>query len=1498
MYLEWIKKLRLLNLPEESDLLTTFPVNTRKALVKEVVNVVTDAEAGPNLLPTNAHVWWVMVILGQAFELPLEDLSIADSVINVYQQWLLEPKTRPLAFRSANHPDEEQRLFQKIFLHMSMIFEQPASTTHFDSPPVSPTSATSPTASGPSSSHTSRRHHHYHQAQTRHTNITLVPGKIRESTAHNDYLELCKHVLQVVTMAGRTTSSTWSKETWTVLMRVLLGITDYLLSRHHPGKGESSRSYRGTLAPGEKLRFIYQQIDYTRLARVGEDLSEHLIRVLTEMWLRSQMVDNETWDMLDECFQRWNHHIDVVHQWSAVIYGLTNRMLRIMYHGNPSVGSERVNMAFKGLHIKLELPDEYVRFAWKRVVKQGVTPFQLNPKCHLALMTGMAKTVDLILGIGWLPLNGNKTGPCMAPAYPPSVNDLLETFGVCFFTGACVGLGQTHVNGFAVHQFWEGRAKAYSVLCRIFATANPRYPKPHQDHLVRFYSLLRQGLANDECLQAILLDGHCLLTADLDGIRMLIPDIIAAIKRVLPTLEPNFRLMPSVPVNKLRYAALRTMANLQSTPALLALVPIGYPDETFLQDLLPREKPLNDRIARNQQTRDSGSTESEVSRSTYGGTGSHRAPGTLPTAEPRPTSKEGLLELTVTWIRKLYGEQTHAYGRTFGALKVPVIELLLTSIIYETDSANIAYLFQLVVVFVLQDVAITPGIVGLAADFLRLAVLTVNTSPGVVLKALDTLVRLSELLPQACPCDSVMSSLVHTCCDIMERLIAASPPTFTDVELIIKTLECIQSWTTTGTWAVRDRPLLDRLSILLQRAQNWSPDHINANGDVSPQVPSGGPMDSFTEIRSADSSTSSQMATFFTSYSFAKASMPFATQRKQPSPVLTPSRYVRVMALDTISRLVSHITSINVLARPGRKRVQWSDTDIIKDRILTPSLNMSSDYFDEPRPAEANTSYLPRAYFYHVDDTILGLLEFPIIEDERIPNDNGSNNCVQGPALIITCRTTSEKVSWRQVSVSNMPFDEDPEAIQTPSNARQSNGAAASPTPATPSPTELPCAASTDSGELFQSKVPLNTENGSNVASIAATMPELTPPLRLDIELLESDVPLMRTIKQWLDTTPTGSITRGFKFTANAEQPFTTLHAPSLARILLAQFGYVSNYLKPYAIPLTLSQSLLRDLQRLDSLTDQTKISASVLYVASEDTHWSDIVSPWTPVSDKFVRFWQSLGSCTNLANYQGYKGPLTALAIDHAIVFQDTQQEHIYYIPQLAQFCQPLHRTKLSGTFASNPAAEQVPKSSVDDYVLFDKAVMRDFVSIIWVDQPLVLPERDMVTRIVNQHHMCRRDLKKNPQVTQVRIDNYGGEPHGDRNASVTDTHLASDQPSVRFTDADGSLEGTMESEGLASENSTAQLFHSTWLPILFYLVITPIPQTKDQMVKVTAVIVNPDQTNPKVYQWVNGLERQFEFLRHGVVISHSMLGRWLRWVLVDIEHACRLLRDGYRHS
>ncbi|KAJ1984308.1 hypothetical protein H4R34_000732 [Dimargaris verticillata] len=1418
MYLEWIKKLRFLNLPEESDLLTTFPVTTRKAFVKEVVNVVTDAESGPNLLPTFAHVWWVMVILGQAFELPLEDLSITDSVINIYQQWLLEPKTRPLAFRAASHPHEEQRLFQKIFLHMSMIFEQPISTTHFDSPPVSPTNTTSPTASGQFlSPPTSRRHHHYNQSQNRHTNITLVPGKIRESTAHNDYLELCKHVLQVVTMAGRT--------------------------------------------------------------------------VLTEMWLRSKMVDHETWDMLDDCIQRWNHHIDVVQQWSAVMYGLTNRMLRLIYHGNPSVGSERVGMAFKGLHIKLDLPDEYIRFAWERVVKQDVTPLQLSPKSFMALMTGVASTVDLVLGVGRLPPHGSQTSPLMAPVYPPSVNELLDTFGAYFFNGACIGLGQTHINGCAVHQYWEGRAKAYSVLCRIFTMANPRYPKPHQDHLVRFYSLLRQGLANDECLQAILLTGHCLLTADLDGIRMLIPDIIAAMKRVLPTLASNFRLMPSVPVNKLRYAALRTMANLQSIPAFLAPVPIDCHDETLLTELLPKG-PLKDRIPRSQGSQFPGSTQHSP--------GFHRASGMLPIAEPRPTSKEDLLELTVMWVRKLYGEQTHAYGRAFGALKVPVIELLLTSIIYETDSANFAYLFQLVVVFVLQDVTITPGIVGLVADFLRLAVLTVNASPGVVLKALDTLVRLAELLPQTCPCDAVMSSLVHTYCDIMERLIAASPPTFTDVELIIKTLECIQTWTTAGNWAVRDRPLLDRLSMLLQRALNWSPDHINTNRDASPLVPSGGPMDSFKEIRSTDSSTSSQMATFFTSYSFAKASMPFATQHKQPSPALTPSRYVRVMAVDTISRLVSHITSVNVHARPGRKRLEWSDTDIIKDRVLTPSLNLNSDYFDEPQPTDANTSQLPRAYFYHVDDTIVGLLELPITEDEQIIHDHGHSNHVKGPALIATCRTTSEKMSWRQISVSNMPFDQDSEASQTTPNASRSNDKVASHSPTTPF----------DKDEPLQYKSPLDMDNGSNVASIAASLPELTSPLRLDIELLESDVPLMRTIKQWLDTTPTDSISRGFKFTANSEQPLATMRAPSLARIVMAQFGYVSDYLIPYAIPLTLSQSLLSDLQRLDSLTDQTKVSASVLYVASEESHWSDIASPWTPVSSRFVRFWQSLGTCTTLANYHGYKGQLAALTINHAIVFQDPQQEHIYFIPQLAQYCQPSHHPKLSGstqrpscqdpvqgTSSSDPAAEQLPKTSVDDYVLFDKAIKRDFVSILWVDQPLVFPERDLVTRIVNQHHVCQRDLKKNSQASKSHMAN-NEECHGDRNAKTNDPSLLGGQPSVRFTNADGSLEGAAHSREPSSETPTTRPFHSSWLPILFYLVVAPVPQTNAHMVKVTAVIVNPDQTNPKMYQWVNDLERQFEFLRHGVIISHSMLGRWLRWVLVDIEHACRLLRDGYRHS
>ena len=78
-------------------------------------------------------------------------------------------------------------------------------------------------------------------------------------------------------MAGRTLGPQFSEETWLVLLKVVLGITDCLLREQLIPEGDSERRTANSMA---------------------DELCEHLLRVLFELWLRSKIRNVEMCDSL------------------------------------------------------------------------------------------------------------------------------------------------------------------------------------------------------------------------------------------------------------------------------------------------------------------------------------------------------------------------------------------------------------------------------------------------------------------------------------------------------------------------------------------------------------------------------------------------------------------------------------------------------------------------------------------------------------------------------------------------------------------------------------------------------------------------------------------------------------------------------------------------------------------------------------------------------------------------------------------------------------------------------------------------------------------------------------------------------------------------------------------------------------------------------------------------------------------------------------------------
>ncbi|XP_060532463.1 ral GTPase-activating protein subunit beta isoform X4 [Cylas formicarius] len=143
-----------------------------------------------------------------------------------------------------------------------------------------------------------------------------------------------------------------------------------------------------------------------------------------------------------------------------------------------------------------------------------------------------------------------------------------------------------------IDKFVNGRAEALGALCRIFC-AKKTGEEILPAYLARFYLALSQGLKNaskkecDECTIAILMNSPNLFSLDLDGVHILLPDIIAALEVVLP--DKDLKLGANVNKVELRRAAIHLLLSTLVLPLHFHNVPIK---ELIGGGAMPAEKPL------------------------------------------------------------------------------------------------------------------------------------------------------------------------------------------------------------------------------------------------------------------------------------------------------------------------------------------------------------------------------------------------------------------------------------------------------------------------------------------------------------------------------------------------------------------------------------------------------------------------------------------------------------------------------------------------------------------------------------------------------------------------------------------------------------------------------------------------------------------------------------------------------------------------------------------
>lgn len=202
------------------------------------------------------HIIWALESLGPAFTLPTQDIALMQSVTSVYQGWLFgELETNlPVAIKSLRGSDREQALWVKSIQHFSLAFEPRV-------PMLDDSSMTDVNA-----------------------NKTALTEQ--EKTFLQAHAELLQKLVRLLLLMIRRFCPAFTDQTWDTVLRVILGLSDTLLTEPILKKELGKSSYKGNTAHEKRTEIG---------AYLGDTLAEPLIRLICEAFLRSGNKDSKLW---------------------------------------------------------------------------------------------------------------------------------------------------------------------------------------------------------------------------------------------------------------------------------------------------------------------------------------------------------------------------------------------------------------------------------------------------------------------------------------------------------------------------------------------------------------------------------------------------------------------------------------------------------------------------------------------------------------------------------------------------------------------------------------------------------------------------------------------------------------------------------------------------------------------------------------------------------------------------------------------------------------------------------------------------------------------------------------------------------------------------------------------------------------------------------------------------------------------------------------------------
>ena len=275
MLLERVCELDLLRHDPKSNVMAHF----RCAIISQTNKYFLGDQAIPEQhLKSDAHIKFVMEIIGQSFSLPLYHLPIIFESVAVYKNWLLNASRIPTAVDKFTVESElGQEILQNVIMQLSNVFR-----------PRSLGEMVAPITNG----------------QPKPLDPDFTP-------LVNQHIDLCLIVSSFIKDIVESHHKQFSEETWVIVLKVVLAICDCML---------------GKLRNAPYLKVVNNE-EASIVVYMGDKLCENLIQLLSGIWLQSQVTPKYMWAILKRHFVTWTQRNRIVKHWSDLSLQLTGKVM-------------------------------------------------------------------------------------------------------------------------------------------------------------------------------------------------------------------------------------------------------------------------------------------------------------------------------------------------------------------------------------------------------------------------------------------------------------------------------------------------------------------------------------------------------------------------------------------------------------------------------------------------------------------------------------------------------------------------------------------------------------------------------------------------------------------------------------------------------------------------------------------------------------------------------------------------------------------------------------------------------------------------------------------------------------------------------------------------------------------------------------------------------------------------------------------------------------------